>query len=213
MSNIVSKQIEQYIEKHTTPEAEALQELNRETHAKVMMPQMLSGHVQGKFLEFISCMISPEVILEIGTYTGYSGICLAKGLRPGGRIITIDINEELTPMVKRYVAASKLEDRFDIRTGNAVDIIPTLGETFDIVFIDADKVNYCNYFDLVIDKVRTGGWILADNTLWEGKILDSQKDKTTLAIEEFNYKIHRDPRVENVIVSMRDGITIARKIG
>ena len=213
MSNLISEKLEAYIAAHSTPESEYLAALNRETYLKVLMPQMLSGHVQGKFLEFISRMIQPERILEIGTFTGYSGICLAKGLRPGGKIITIDINEELTPMVKKYISLEKVENLFDIRIGNAIEIIPTLNESFDLVFIDADKINYSNYFDLVIGKVRAGGWILADNTLWEGHVLDEQKDKTTAAIDAFNKKIQLDKRVENVIVSIRDGITIARKIG
>jgi predicted O-methyltransferase YrrM len=213
MNNLISEKLEAYIASHSTPETEHLAALNRETYLKVLMPQMLSGHVQGKFLEFISRMIQPERILEIGTFTGYSGICLAKGLRTGGKIITIDINEELTPMVKKYIALEKVENLFDIRIGNAIEIIPTLDEIFDLVFIDADKINYSNYFELVIGKVRAGGWILADNTLWEGHVLDEKKDKNTEAIHAFNSKIATDQRVENVIVSIRDGITIARKIG
>jgi predicted O-methyltransferase YrrM len=213
MSNLISEKLEAYIAAHSTAETENLAALNRETYLKVMMPEMLSGHVQGKFLEFISMMIQPDMILEIGTFTGYSGICLSKGLQPGGKIITIDINEELTPMVKKYSALEKVEHLFDIRIGKAVEIIPALDEIFDLVFIDADKINYSNYFDLVIEKVRAGGWILADNTLWEGHVLDEQKDKNTAAIDAFNKKIASDKRVENVIVSIRDGITIARKIG
>jgi len=213
MSNIVFPQIEQYIDAHTTPETPALAGLNRETYLKVLMPEMLSGHVQGKFLEFISRMIQPKHILEIGTYTGYSGICLAKGLAENGRITTIDINEELTPMVKKYIALEGLEEKFDIRTGNALDIIPALDIIFDLVFIDADKINYGNYYQLVYDKLRPGGWIMADNTLWEGRVLDDRKDKTTAAIDNFNKLLRDDPRVEEVIVSIRDGITIARKIG
>ena len=177
------------------------------------MPRMLSGHVQGKFLEFISSMIKPAHILEIGTFTGYSAICLAKGLRENGQLITIDINEELTPMVKKYVAAEKMEDKIDIRIGNAMTIIPTLTQQFDLVFIDADKINYANYFDLIIDKVAPGGWILADNVLWSGHVIDDKHDKDTAAIHAFNEKIHLDPRVEQVIVAIRDGITIARKNG
>ncbi len=213
MRKLIPEDIEKYIAAHSTPESEHLKNLNRETNLKVLMPEMLSGHVQGKFLEFISCMIKPQRILEIGTYTGYSGICLAKGLQSGGKIITIDINEELTPMVKQYVALEKLEDQFDIRTGNALEIIPTLNEVFDLVFIDADKVNYSNYFDLVIDKVRTGAWILSDNTLWEGKVLEDKMDKNTLAIDTYNKKLAADKRIEQVMISIRDGITIARKIG
>ncbi|MBC8048138.1 MAG: class I SAM-dependent methyltransferase [Fimbriimonadaceae bacterium] len=210
---IISDQLEKYVDQHTSSESEHLYNLNRETNLKAMMPQMLSGHVQGKFLEFLSTMIEPKRILEIGTFTGYSGICLAKGLTGDGKIITIDINAELTPMVKKYVALENLQHKFDIRVGNALDIIPALDEVFDLVFIDADKINYTNYFDAVIDKVRTGGWILADNVLWDGKVIDAKKDKDTSAIDNYNKKIKADMRVENVIVSIRDGISIARKIG
>ena len=142
MNNLISEKLEAYIAAHSTPESAHLAALNRETYLKVLMPQMLSGHVQGKFLEFISRMIRPERILEIGTFTGYSGICLAKGLRPGGKIITIDMNEELTPMVEKYIALEKVENLFDIRIGNAIEIIPKLNESFDLVFIDADKINW-----------------------------------------------------------------------
>ncbi|MBK6729634.1 MAG: class I SAM-dependent methyltransferase [Bacteroidetes bacterium] len=210
---IILSQIEQYISDHTTEETAALKELNRQTHLKAMMPQMLSGKVQGKVLEFISRMMQPKSILEIGTYTGYSGICLAKGLQPGGKIITIDINDELTPMVKDYVAKENLTNAFEILTGNALQIIPTLHHTFDLVFIDADKQNYANYYDLVFDKLVTGGWIIADNVLWSGKVVETEKDKDTLAIDAFNKKIQKDTRVENVIMSVRDGLMIVRKIG
>ena len=213
MENIVPAEIEKYITEHSSTETKNLADLNRETFVKVMMPQMLSGQVQGKFLEFISRMINPEYILEIGTYTGYSAICLAKGLKSTGKLITIDINEELTPMVKKYITLEKLEDKIEVLTGNAIQIIPTLTQQFDLVFIDADKNNYANYFDLVIEKVRPGGWILADNVLWSGKIIAQNMDKDTLAIDSYNKKIQQDPRVENVIISIRDGISIARKIG
>lgn len=213
MENIVPAEIEKYIMEYSSAETKNLADLNRETFVKAMMPQMLSGQVQGKFLEFISRMINPQYILEIGTYTGYSAICLAKGLRSAGKLITIDINEELTPMVKKYITLEKLEDKIEVLTGNAIQIIPTLTQQFDLVFIDADKNNYANYFDLVIEKVRPGGWILADNVLWSGKIISQNMDKDTLAIDSYNKKIQQDPRVENVIISIRDGISIARKIG
>jgi len=213
MENIISAEIEQYIAEHSSEESTNLSDLNRETYIKAMMPQMLSGQVQGKFLEFISRMISPENILEIGTYTGYSAICLSKGLKQGGKLVTIDINEELTPMVKKFVTLEKMEDKIEVLTGNAMQIIPTLTQQFDLVFIDADKNNYSNYFDLVIEKVRPGGWILADNVLWSGKIISNNMDKDTIAIDAYNKKIQQDVRVENVIISIRDGINIARKIG
>lgn len=213
MDDLINDALSAYIEKYTTAEDQLLAALNRETHVKAMMPRMLSGHVQGKFLEFIACMIKPQAILEIGTFTGYSAICLAKGLQANGKLITIDINDELTPMVKKYIAAENMQDKIDVITGNAITIIPTLTNTFDLVFIDADKSNYCNYFDLIIDKVKPGGWILADNVLWSGHVVDEKKDKDTTAIHAFNEKVHTDTRVEQVIVSIRDGITIARKNG
>lgn len=211
--DIISEELEKYIQDHTTPESAVLAELNRETYVKVMSPQMLSGHVQGKFLEFISILVQPRRILEVGTFTGYSGICLARGLRPDGRITTIDINEELKPMVERYIAMSGMQDVFDLRTGKALDIIAKLDEVFDLVFIDADKINYCNYFDAVIDKVAPGGWILADNVLRKGNVVLEQMDRDTEALDRYNKKIQADSRVENMILSMRDGISIARKIG
>lgn len=205
--------IEQYIADHTSSESEALAALNRHTQLKVLMPQMLSGKVQGKVLEFISIMMRPQNILEIGTFTGYSGICLARGLQPGGKIYTIDINDELTPTVKEYVTRENLNAAFEIITGDALQIIPTLQQVFDLVFIDADKKNYSNYYDLVFDKVAAGGWIIADNVLWSGKVLHAGKDKDTVAIDAFNKKVQADPRVENVILSVRDGLMIVRKIG
>lgn len=210
---IFQEGIERYIADHTSSESEALAALNRHTQLKVLMPQMLSGKVQGKVLEFISIMMRPQNILEIGTFTGYSGICLARGLQPGGKIYTIDINDELTPTVKEYVTRENLNAAFEIITGDALQIIPTLQQVFDLVFIDADKKNYSNYYDLVFDKVAAGGWIIADNVLWSGKVLHAGKDKDTVAIDAFNKKVQADPRVENVILSVRDGLMIVRKIG
>ena len=210
---MLSERIEKYIDDHTTQETDALKELNRETHLKVMMPQMLSGKVQGKVLEFLSLMLQPKCILEIGTFTGYSGICLAKGLQPGGKIVTIDINDELSPMVQKYVTRENLSDCFEILHGNALEIIPTLHQSFDLVFIDADKKNYSTYYDLVFDKVVPGGWIIADNVLWSGKVVDTKMDSDTKAIDAFNKKVNQDQRVENVILSVRDGLMVVRKIG
>ena len=211
--HIISVELEKYIEQHSTPESNNLKNLNRETHVKAFMPQMLSGQVQGKFLEFISMMIKPKNILEIGTFTGYSAICLAKGLADGGKIITIDINEELAPIVNGYFIQEQLQEKIETIIGKALEIIPMIDSFFDLVFIDADKINYCNYFDAVINKVNIGGWIMADNVLWNGKVTDEKRDKDTLAIDQYNKKIQADNRVENVIISMRDGISIARKIG
>jgi len=204
-----------YCEAHTSGEDSLLKKITRETQAKVLMSRMLSGHLQGKMLEFFTKMIQPQIILEIGTYTGYSGVCLARGLKKGGKLITLDINDELETMVRGFFEESGLADQIDYRLGNALEIIPTLDGPFDLVFIDADKFNNATYFDLIIDKVRPGGIILADNVLWSGKVLvaGGQKiDKDTKAILDFNDKIQNDPRVENVLLPIRDGIMMARKI-
>jgi caffeoyl-CoA O-methyltransferase len=210
--SIVNDEIQQYVERHTSPESDLLKHINRETHAKVLRPRMLSGHLQGRLLSMISNMIKPKCILEIGTYTGYSALCLAEGLQPEGRLITLDINEELEKTVRECFAEARLTDRIDYRIGDALQIIPTLQEKFDLVFIDADKENYARYFDLVIDNVNLNGIILADNVLWSGKVLDENPDKDTRAILDFNAKVHHDPRVENVLLPIRDGITVMRKI-
>lgn len=209
--NLVSPEIEKYIELHTSDEAEALAELNRKTQADVLMPQMLSGKVQGQFLKFISQMLRPRRVLEIGTYTGYAAICLAEGLQEDGKLITIDVNEELEEMVRAYIEKVGLQHKVIQVIGDAKQEIPKLEEVFDLVFIDADKQNYSLYYDLVFDKVRSGGFILADNVLWSGKIIDEQKDKDTQKLADFNTKVRQDKRVENVIVSIRDGIMMIRK--
>jgi len=204
--------INDYVEAHTRQESGVLQELERETYLKVLMPRMLSGHLQGQVLRMLSQMIQPERILEIGTFTGYSAICLADGLRPGGELHTIDINEELRPMVSSYFEKAGITEKVKYHTGNALDIIPTLDFAFDIVFIDADKENYSNYFDLVIDRIRAGSYIIADNVLWSGKVLDAKPDKDTAAIIAFNDKVQADPRVENVLLPVRDGLMVMRKV-
>jgi caffeoyl-CoA O-methyltransferase len=208
-----SREIREYIEAHSTPEDAVLASLNRYTNLKVIHPRMLSGQVQGKFLEFISRMISPGRILEIGTYTGYSAICLARGLKPDGRLFTIEINDEFEPVSSEYFSKSGLSDRIIQLTGDAIEIVPGLEETFDLVFIDAEKEQYCDYFELVFPKVRPGGFILADNTLWDGKVIqtDEQNDPATLAIREFNRMVNADLRVDNIILPVRDGISIIRK--
>ncbi len=213
--DFLPKEIERYAEQFTTAESEVLAALNRETWAKVMTPRMLSGHLQGQALRMFSLMMRPANILEIGTYTGYSAICLAEGLRPGGKLITIDINEELHGMVQRYLERAGLNDRVEALVGNARDIIPTLPQTFDLVFIDADKENYATYFDLVIDRMSTGGFIIADNVLWSGKVLqpDSELDRETIALKDFARKLKDDSRVETVLLPIRDGLLVARKIG
>jgi len=210
--HLVSSEIEQYIEQHSSPEEAVLKELNRETYVKVQMPNMLSGHLQGQFLEMLSRMLQPKRILEIGTFTGYSGLCLAKGLAKDGLLYTIDINEELQPMVEQYIAKAGQTKNIKQLIGDARQIIPSLEEMFDLVFIDADKINYSTYYDLVFDKVRTGGYIVADNVLWSGKVLAEKKDKDTLAIDNYNKKVAADTRVETFILPLRDGLNIARKL-
>lgn len=204
-----------YCEEHSSEEDNLLKKITRETQAKVMMPRMISGHLQGKMLELFTKMQNPKTILEIGTYTGYSGICMARGLDKGGKLITLDINDELETMVRGFFEESGLVDQIDYRLGNALEIIPTLSGPFDMVFIDADKSNYAKYYELVIDKMNPGGIILADNVLWSGKILveEGKKiDKDTQAILDFNSMIQNDPRVENALLPIRDGVMMARKI-
>lgn len=208
----IDKQLLVYAEQHTTNERDLLKQINRDTHAHVLRPRMLSGHLQGRILSMISHMIKPDRILEIGTYTGYSALCLAEGLTECGKLITIDINEELEQRVRNYFSNSPLASKIDYKTGNALTIIPELPEVFDLVFIDADKENYSRYFDLVIDKVRPGGIILADNVLWSGKVIEPKPDKDTVSILAFNKKVHDDPRVENVLLPVRDGIMMIRKL-
>jgi caffeoyl-CoA O-methyltransferase len=210
----LDEKITAYVEAYTKEEPQLLKELNRETWANVLSPRMLSGHLQGRVLSMLSNMIGPSHILEIGTYTGYSALCLAEGLLPGGKLITIDINEELADMVAGYIERSGFSDRISALTGNALNIIPAMNDMFDIVFIDADKENYSNYYDIVFDKVRKGGYIIADNVLWSGHILkdESLMDEETIAIHQFNKKVLLDNRVENVIFPIRDGLMVCRKL-
>ncbi|MCF0074842.1 O-methyltransferase [Dyadobacter sp. CY261] len=208
------EEIEEYSAAHTDEENALLKSLNRDTHANILNPRMLSGHVQGRFLSMISRMIRPDRILEIGTYTGYSGICLCEGLTPTGKLITIDVNEELESFTQRFFDQTTFKDQIDYRIGNALDIIPTLMDTFDIVFIDADKINYSSYFNLCLDKVRPGGFLIADNVLWSGKVVQqlNKTDKDTQALLDFNRMVHEDPRVSNILLPIRDGLMILQKL-
>lgn len=210
--HFLSEELENYVAEHSENEPQLLQELDRETHVKVLQPRMLSGHFQGRVLSILSKIIQPTTILEIGTYTGYSALCLAEGLAKNGKLHTIDINEELQEMQQRYFNASLYGKNIIPHIGNALEIIPTINETFDLVFIDADKENYSNYFDLVIDKMKPGGIILSDNVLWSGKVLTDAKpnDKSTIAIKDYNKKLKEDPRVETVLLPIRDGLTVSR---
>lgn len=206
------KEIDNYVAAHTSPESELLNQLNRETHLKVLMPRMLSGHIQGKIISTFSHMIKPKRILEIGTYTGYSALCWAEGLTEDGKIITIDNNVELEKMCRDYFSKSPHYSKIDFRIGDAMKLIPTLNEKWDIVFIDADKHNYLNYFDMVIGNMNKGGFIIADNVLWSGRVLFEldKMDKDTRAIFDYNNKVMNDPRVEPVLFPVRDGMMVAR---
>ncbi len=210
--NLLEDKILQYAESHTTPESDLLQKINRETHSQILMPQMLSGHLQGRFLSFLSQLLRPDNVLEIGTYTGYATLCLAEGLAENGKITTIDINEELEDRVRGYIEEAGLEDKIDYIVGNAMNIIPGLASNLDLVFIDADKNNYPNYYNLVLEKLNKGGHIIADNVLWSGKVIDkSAKDEDTIAIREFNEMVQNDNRVENILLPIRDGLMVLRK--
>lgn len=210
--DVINPDLQRYAEDHTSTENDLLRRINRDTHAKVMAPRMLSGHLQGRLLSMISKMVRPQRILEIGTYTGYSAICLAEGLTDDGHLITIDINEELEASVRRNFEQAGLSQKITYIIGNATRIIPALTEEFDLVFIDADKENYTNYYNMVIDKVKPGGFILADNVLWSGKVLMDKKDKDTRAIVSFNEMIKNDSRVEKILLPVRDGIFMIRKL-
>lgn len=203
-----------YADAHTSPASEVLQRLDRQTHANVLYSRMLSGHFQGRLLSMLTHMMRPRRILEIGTYTGYSALCLAEGLAEDGLLITLDKNEELEDLARAAWQQTPYAHKIDFRLGNAIELIPGINEVFDLVFIDADKQNYSRYFDLVIDKVRPGGILLADNVLWSGKIVQPIKpsDKDTLAVMAFNQKIQDDSRVENVLLPVRDGIMMIRKL-
>lgn len=207
------RDIEKYIFEHIGSEDPVLRELDRETHLKVPGARMLSGHLQGQLLTLLSKMIQPERILEIGTFTGYSAICLAKGLNENGRLITIELDDELEELAQKYFSKARLQKKIIQLIGPALEIVPSLSETFDLVFLDADKREYVDYYNLVFDKVRSGGYLIADNTLWSGKVLDEPApgDEQTLGIIAFNEMIKNDSRVEKVILPLRDGMTIIRK--
>lgn len=211
----IDKKLHEYILNHTTSEDEVLNELNRETNSKILYPRMLAGHLQGKILEMISRMIFPDNILEVGTYTGYSAICLAKGLNKNGRVHTIERNDELTEFSKKYIRKAGFDKEIVLHTGDAQEIIPRLDYVFDLAYIDCDKNVYTDIYKLLFDKVRAGGYILADNVIWEGHVIKkhASADKETRGIIEFNTFVQNDPRVENVILPVRDGLMIIRKTG
>lgn len=211
--DFLPESIIKYALQHTDQEAEYLQELQRQTHLKVLMPRMLSGHLQGRFLAMFSKLLQPKNILEIGTYTGYSALCMAEGLHPEGQLVTIDVNEELEDFAKSFFEKAKMQHQIKMIVGNALEIIPTLSVTWDLVFIDADKINYQKYYDLVLPQVRKGGWLIADNVLWSGKVVDEKaQDKDTQALRAFNEFVQKDTRVHNVLLPLRDGLLVMQKI-
>ncbi len=209
----IDEKLDEYVCAHTSAESDLLYKLNRETHLKILQPRMLSGHFQGRVLSMLSKMIQPKRILELGTYTGYSALCLLEGLQEEGELITVDRNEELEDFAASHFKNHERKDVIKQLVGDAIDLIPTLVGNFDLVFIDADKDNYLNYYKLLIDKIPSGGYLLADNVLWSGKVVDekSNNDKDTLAIKEFNLFVQNDDRVENVMLPIRDGLLMIRK--
>ncbi|RLD29796.1 MAG: methyltransferase [Bacteroidetes bacterium] len=209
----IPKKIDDYVVKHSQDEPELLQQLNKETYQKILQPRMLSGHFQGRVLSMISKLVNPKNILEIGTYTGYSALCLAEGIQNDGELHTIDIDEELYDFQRKYFDKSKFGSQILQHLGNALEIIPNLNITFDLVFIDADKENYSNYFNCVIDKLNSGGIIISDNVLWSGKVIETLQpdDTSTKALIEYNTLLKNDERIETVLLPIRDGLTISRK--
>ena len=208
----INKKIEDYISDHSNQETDLLSQLNRETWAKVLMPRMLSGHIQGRVLSLFSNIIKPTNIIEIGTYTGYSALCLSEGIKKDGEIHTIDINEEHTLIAEKYFKKSKFSKNIIQHVGKALDIIPKINKRFQLAFIDADKENYSKYFDLLIDKIDVNGIIIADNVLWSGKVTKKHMDNETKELDLYNKKVNSDLRVENILLSVRDGLMICRKI-
>ena len=209
--NFISDKLQQYIDDHSMEESDLLKALDRETHQKVLQPRMLSGSYQGRLLALLAKMIGPKKILEVGTYTGYATLCMAEGLTTDGSIDTIDHNEELADMQRRYFDQSPYGSQIVQHLGEAKDVLKTLTGPYDLVFLDADKENYPHYFDLIIDKLKIGGILLSDNVLWSGKVLEKAADEATSALQEYNHKINTDVRVESVVLPIRDGLTITRK--
>ena len=209
--NEIKNALTDYAEVFTSSESDVLRELREHCNAHYEDKAMLSGFFQGRVLSMFSHMIRPEVVLEIGTYLGYSALCFAEGLNDGGKVVTLDVEEETNKVARSFVERTEYSKAIEFHLGNAVDIIPTLPEKFDLVFIDADKPNYSNYYNLVFDKVRAGGFIIADNVLWSGKVLDEEKDENAQALHEFNQMVLADERVSNVLLPIRDGLMVVCK--
>ena len=211
MMNSLIQKLTEYCEEHSTPQSQLLYELERETHLKTFAPQMTSGHIQGQFLSLLSQLMRPRLVLEIGTFTGYATICLAKGLEDNGIIHTIEVNEELAYLSNKYFEKSGLKHKIKAHIGNAKEIIPTIEGKFDIIFIDAGKLDYPDFYDLIFDRVKSGGLILSDNVLWSGKIVNGATDKHTKILDFYNKKLLNDKRIEHLILPFRDGMGISRK--
>ncbi|MDC3229957.1 O-methyltransferase [Bacteroidota bacterium] len=210
--DFLPENIQKYISDNSQSESLILKELNRYTNSKVILPRMLSGHVQGRFLSMISKLVNPEIILEVGTYTGYSCLCLAEGLKKNGKIITIEKNEEFASIAKKFFDRSKYKEKISLLVEDAASAIENINEKIDLAFIDADKLNYTKYYDMLFPKLKAGGLIVADNVLWSGKVTEEVGDNETQSIKNFNTKVKNDERVENLIVGIRDGIMVCQKI-
>ena len=209
--NEIRNELTEYAERFTSDESDVLRELREHCYAHYEDKAMLSGFVQGRVLSMFSRMIRPRVVLEIGTYLGYSALCFAEGLVDGGKVVTLDVNEETNKVARSFVEKSEYKDQIEFHLGEALNIIPYMPETFDLVFIDADKPNYSNYYNLVFEKVRPGGFIIADNVLWSGKVLEAEKDENTQALHDFNRIVQADQRVSNVLLPIRDGLMVVCK--
>ena len=210
--DFLPENIQKYISDISQSESLILKELNRYTNSKVILPRMLSGHVQGRFLSMISKLVNPEIIVEVGTYTGYSCLCLAEGLKKNGKIITIEKDEEFASIAKKFFNRSKYKEKISLIIDDGTNVIENINEKIDLAFIDADKVNYSKYYDMLFPKLKIGGLIVADNVLWSGKVTKKVSDNETQSIKNFNTKVKNDERVENLIVGIRDGIMVCQKI-
>ena len=210
--DFLPENIQKYISDNSQSESLILKELNRYTNSKVILPRMLSGHIQGRFLSMISKLVNPKIIVEVGTYTGYSCLCLAEGLKKNGKIITIEKNEEFASIAKKFLDRSKYKDKISLLVEDAASAIENINEKIDLAFIDADKLNYTKYYDMLFPKLKAGGLIVADNVLWSGKVTEEVSDNETQSIKNFNTKVKNDERVENLIVGIRDGIMVCQKI-
>ena len=210
--DFLPENIQKYISDNSQSESIILKELNRYTNSKVILPRMLSGHVQGRFLSMISKLVNPKIIVEVGTYTGYSCLCLAEGLKKNGKIITIEKNEEFASIAKKFLDRSKYKDKISLLVEDAASAIENINEKIDLAFIDADKLNYTKYYDMLFPKLKAGGLIVADNVLWSGKVTEEVSDNETQSIKNFNNKVKNDERVENLIVGIRDGLMVCQKI-